>query len=148
MTAYEQTFGQESGSILRNLRKGLFRLMRGAARPDLAELDDPDAEQLYFISQVLLNHGLEISPYTLGVAYDYVTGGDPQLARQIDAEVALGQEISLEWLEEKGADRSDEAGIAKLSEVIQRLERNLASFGASAQAARSAMSKIWSGWWV
>ena len=92
------------------------------------------------VADFLIDHDLEILPYTLGIAYDCVTGANPRLAQMILERSEKGLSINLKWLEEavrqQGRDQSEEILFA----LMERLEDSLGEFGRTTAGARSATS--------
>ncbi len=83
-------------------------------------------------------HDLSVCPFSLGIAFDYVTHSDPLIVRLIDDRVSLGQTISTEWLKQvRNADRADTTS-DDLQRKFAEIERHLVDFGATATAARKA----------
>ncbi len=90
------------------------------------------------IAEFLAKHDLDVDPFVLGVAHDYVTRADPLLSMLIDERVLIGQGITIEWLRKfRGQDDSD-IRADELNRTFEKLEKQLIEFGASASAARKA----------
>ena len=111
---------------------------------------DPTAREVWLpakrrmlrkVADFLIDHDLEILPYTLGVAYDCVTGANPRLAQLILERSEKSQPITLRWLEDavrqQGRDQSEEM----LFSLMERLEDSLGEFSRTASGARSATSE-------
>lgn len=121
-------------------------------RPDVegsTDLQEPLAEtpaekrrrhMLEDISSFLIQHHLPVSPGTLGVAHDVVTGANPTLTRLIADHIATGEPITIEWLEEAAQLDEEEGGAQQVHTLIRKLEAAIAQFGSTATAARTATS--------
>lgn len=149
MTAHDPHFDREARGILRWLGFGPGqRDEQPAAAPEHAPASeaplDPRErrrrELLSDVSSFLLTHRLEISPYTLAIAHDVMTGADQKLARQIEERVASRQRVTLDWLEEAGRNIGRNDGTAQLDALMERLENSLEEFTTTARTARSATS--------
>ncbi|WJS98240.1 GGDEF domain-containing protein [Novosphingobium humi] len=92
------------------------------------------------IADFLLAHDLEINPITLGVAHNYLTGGDGSMTRSIDQRIQSRQPLTLEWIElilrENGSDQSE-----FLNRLMNRLESNIEAFDRTSTAAKTAASE-------
>ncbi len=136
---------------------GILRWLGLGAEPDESLADEGEAEHapsdhappvdprerrrrqlLADVTSFLLTHRLEISPYTLAIAHDVITGADARLARQIEERVIARLPITLDWLEEAGRASGRGDGIAQLNALMTRLEASIDEFGKTTVAARSA----------
>jgi diguanylate cyclase len=148
MTAHDPHFAREHHGILRWL--GFGPAPQGDANQDehsldgTAELDPRDRRRRQLLSDVasfLLTHRLEVSPFTLAIAHDTITGADQRLAHQIEIRVAAREPISLEWLEEIGHAATHGDGAEMLSGLMAKLETSLTDFAETTVTARSAASE-------
>lgn len=96
------------------------------------------AERIASLAEFLLRHELEVNPFTLSIAYDYLTDSDPMLARLIDQREDMGEQITLEWLEKVCRDSSRDPGLAMLTKLIDKLEKGIDVLGETTTAARTA----------
>lgn len=94
--------------------------------------------QLAEIGEFLLGHGLEVTSFTLGAAYDCVTGMDMRLARKVKEREDTGMPVTLQWLEQQRLDDSRHSSAAMIETVIERLEHNVEGLGRVASSAREA----------
>jgi diguanylate cyclase len=145
MTAHDPNFVREQRGILRWL--GFGAAPHADANPqeasgeDLADLDPRERRRRQLLTDVasfLLTHRLEVSPYTLAIAHDVITGADQRLASQIEARVAAREPVSLEWLEEVGRGAAQGEGSAMLNTLMTKLESSLTEFAETTTTARSA----------
>jgi len=145
MSAHDPSLSRRSG-------KGLLGWLRGDSAepvqppPPAEESErsvDPrriaHAQLLTDISDFLLNHDLEINPFTLAVAHDYLTGSDGQMMRHIDQRIQSREALSLEWLETTAREGKGDSG-EMLSRLMSRLESNIEAFDRTSIAAKSAAS--------
>ena len=122
MTAHDPNFAREQRGILRWLGFGAIPQPdpSPAAAADIeAPLDPRERRRRQLLSDVasfILTHRLEVSPFTLAVAHDAITGADQRLASQIETRVAARQPVTLEWLEELGRSGSREDSQDPLSD--------------------------------
>ncbi|NKI99263.1 GGDEF domain-containing protein [Novosphingobium sp. SG707] len=141
-------------NLSRRPSKGLLGWLRGAGREeDMPQEDeardtsvvlDPRrlarSQLLTDIADFLLAHDLEINPITLGVAHNYLTGGDGSITRSIDQRIQSRQALTLEWIElilrENGGDQSE-----FLNRLMNRLESNIEAFDRTSTAAKTAASE-------
>ena len=132
-------------------RKGVLGWL-GLGRPQAGEVNDLSAlaqhlrsiapgtrsDILASIAEFFVKHDLDVDPFILGIAHDYVTRADQLLVTMIDERELIGQAITVEWLrkfrrQDDGDRRADE-----LHRTFEKLEKQLIEFGASAGAARKA----------
>ncbi|QVM84077.1 GGDEF domain-containing protein [Novosphingobium decolorationis] len=90
------------------------------------------------ITRFLMGHGLPVSPHTLTIAHDVVTGANPALVRLVGEHVASGAPLTVEWLEETVRCDEEESGARQIHALVRKLEGAIAKFGCTATAARSA----------
>lgn len=95
-------------------------------------------ERFAGIMEFLIKHDLEVNPFTLAIAYDYLTDSDPMLVRLIDEREVIGETVTLEWLEKVSRESSRDPRRAMLTQIIEKLERSLDTFGETTSAARTA----------
>jgi diguanylate cyclase len=89
------------------------------------------------INDFLLVHHLEITPFTLGIACDYLTGSDNGLMRAIDARMQAREPITVAWLEKARSEgRDDQSDV--LMRLIGKMESNIEEFGRTTKEAKTA----------
>jgi diguanylate cyclase len=144
MTAHDPSLHRRNG-------KGLLGWLRGETHDQPApaeplasathEILDPRriarTQLLADISEFLLSHDLEVSPFTLGVGYDYLTGSDGKMMRRIEERIKLRETLSLEWLEATARETSGDQREV-LGKLMTRLESNIEAFENTSSAAKSA----------
>jgi diguanylate cyclase len=86
----------------------------------------------------LIDHDLEVLPFTLSVAYDCVTGGSPRLAQLILERIEKGLPITLKWLEDANATQARDATAEAVATLVGELEENLSDFGRTMAGVRDA----------
>jgi diguanylate cyclase len=86
----------------------------------------------------LIDHDLEILPFTLAVAYDCVTGGSPRLAQLILERTEKGLPITLKWLEEANAVQARDATAEAVATLVGELESSLSDLGRTMAGVRDA----------
>jgi diguanylate cyclase len=141
-------------NLARRPAKGLIGWLMGSGREDDASEEEQAAETvvtrdprrlartqlLTDIADFLLAHDLEISPLTLTVAHNYLTGGDGSMVRSIDQRMQAREPLTLEWIEqllrESGGDQSE-----FLNRLMNRLESNIEAFDRTSSAAKTAASE-------
>ncbi len=146
MTAHDPSFGRPGG-ILGWLGLGLRRTDGAAESGSPAELAPGDRRtiarlrQLEEIGAFLSYHKLEATAPTLVIAYNYLTGSDPQLVRLIDRRMQAREPVTLPWLDEmlERNERGDE--LTKLAQLMQRLESSIDEFGKTSHDAHRATSE-------
>ncbi len=148
MTAHDPQFAREHGGILRWLG------LRGPTPPqptsqadcgvrDVA-LDPRERRRRQLLTDIasfLVTHRLKVSPYTLAIAHDAITGADQRLSARIEGRVAAREPVTLEWLEESGRSDGREDGSAMLNALMTKLDSSLAEFTLTTSAARSVTSE-------
>lgn len=97
--------------------------------------------QLEEIGSFLVHHDLDVGAQTLGIACDYLNGTDPQLSRRIDRQVQARQAVTREWLDELVARTDQGEEMARLNELMQRLEASIDEFGKTSREAQAATSQ-------
>ena len=145
MTAHDPNLAREQRGILRWLGFGAaphaYANPEEPAPDELADMDPRERRRRQLLTDVgsfLLTHRLEVSPYTLAIAHDVITGADQRLARQIEARVAAREPVSLEWLEEVSRGGVQGEGSAMLNALMAKLETSLTEFADTTMTARSA----------
>jgi diguanylate cyclase len=145
MTAHDPSLARSSGGLFGWLGLGAGRTAgRHAAAPPLQSErpEPPRLRQLEEIGSFLSYHQLEVSANTLTIAWNYLSGADPQLARLIDRQMQARKPVTLAWLDEV-LTRPDEidAEIAMLTRLMQRLETTIDEFGKTSRDAHQATSE-------
>lgn len=93
------------------------------------------------IGSFLFAHKLEISPWTLSISYEIMTGNNPHLNNAIEKQIAARRSITVEWLEEiAGKSRQDDIS-NDLSTMMGKLENVIEEFSNTANAAKSATNE-------
>jgi diguanylate cyclase len=144
MTAHDPHLHRPKPGILSWL--GLGREAEAAAdsaphAPEGPPVDPVRAARLRHLADIgaFLNaQELEVTPFTLAVAHDFLAGEDPQMARAIAARIASGEPITVEWLENAGRDQAAGGERRALTALMTRLECNLDEFSRSSSAAKTA----------
>ncbi len=90
------------------------------------------------IAEFHAKHDLSVCPFSLGVAFDYVTDSDPLIVRLIDERGVIGQAVTIEWLKKLRKMDPTEANSDDLQRKFAELERHLIEFGTTATATRKA----------
>ncbi|WP_353227172.1 GGDEF domain-containing protein [Novosphingobium sp.] len=90
------------------------------------------------VTDFLIDHDLEILPFTLSIAYDCMTGGSPKLAQQILERTEKGLPVTLKWLEDASATQARDATTEAVATLVSQLEDSLADFGRTMAGARDA----------
>jgi diguanylate cyclase len=125
---------------------GLVRQSAPVAPPALRHAVDGDGDclpgcsrsLLAQIADFLIDHDLEVMPFSLSIAHDCVTGGNPQLCQAILDRVAKGQPITLKWLEHAHASQPPDALAEAAAMLVGELEGSLADLGRTMAGARNA----------
>lgn len=108
------------------------------AGPVPEQVDERRLQTLAEITCFLIDHDLPISPFTLEVAHDIVTGTNPALGAITAARIADHQPVTLHWLEDIVQTARMEDGAAQIHALILRLEKTIEEFAHTASAARTA----------
>ncbi len=108
---------------------------------------DPTAREVWLpakrrllgrLADFLIDHDLEILPFTLGIAYDCVTGGNPQLGQKILERTEKGLPLTIKWLEDVcGATTSNDSAQA-IATIIEQLDASMGDVARTMTGARSA----------
>jgi len=93
------------------------------------------------VADFLIDHDLEVMPWTLEIAYDCVTGAKPKLAQMILERTEAGQAISIVWLEQVLREEEGESSSELLAALMARLEGTLEEFTSATTHARSATTE-------
>lgn len=93
------------------------------------------------ISSFLMTHRLEVSAYTLAIAHDVMTGGNPKLGWLIEKRVEARMPITLDWLEEAARNCGRNDNSSALTTMMGQLESTIEEFANTATAARTATSE-------
>ncbi|NML94768.1 sensor domain-containing diguanylate cyclase [Novosphingobium olei] len=111
---------------------------------------DPTAREIWLpakrrmlgkVADFLIDHDLEILPYTLGIAYDCVTGASPRLVQMILERTERGLPVTLRWLDEAVRDAGTAKAEDTLHALMEQLEGDIASFGDTMKGAQDATSE-------
>ena len=148
MSAHDPSLSRRSG-------KGILGWLRRDApdgdepQPGPAPADETErgadprrtarAQLLDDIGDFLLSHDLDINPFTLTVAHDYLTGNDGQMMRRIDQRLSAREPLTLEWLETTARESKGDSSEV-LNRLMSRLESNIEAFDRTSTAAKSAAS--------
>ncbi|MBF9151934.1 GGDEF domain-containing protein [Novosphingobium jiangmenense] len=93
------------------------------------------------VADFLIDHDLEVMPWTLEIAYDCVTGAKPKLAQLILERTEAGQPITIVWLEQIVREQEGESSSELLAALMARLEGTLEDFTSATSHARSATTE-------
>lgn len=144
MTAHDPSLHRRQGLL------GWLGLASRDIRPDAEPASRTDQEslrnsvrqrQMQEIVSFLAFHDLDLSSQSLSVAFDYLNGTDPRLARLIDRQIQARQPITREWLDEVLSDRDQNKDAEQLNTLMQRLEASIDEFGKTSREARTATSE-------
>ncbi len=145
MTAHDPSLSRSHGGLLGWLGFGSRHVDEAGNDETVASPGDRrDAHrhrQLDDIGAFLSHHRLEVNAQTLGVAYSYLSGSDPDLARQIDRRIQSRQLVTIEWLDEVTQSANSEDDLTALTQLLARLENSIDEFGKTSSAARKATSE-------
>lgn len=100
-----------------------------------------DAQRLEALGEItcfIMEHGLPITPFTLEVAHDIVTGLNPALSAIVDTRVADGHALTVFWLEDMVRDLGMDDRAAEIHALITRLETTIDEFATTTSHARVA----------
>lgn len=90
------------------------------------------------ICSFLVAHRLTVSPFTLQIAHDVITGSDAGLARQVAARVAHRQLVTIGWLEDITQNKSVQTEAEQLQALMQKMETAIEELADTTRAARCA----------
>jgi diguanylate cyclase len=90
------------------------------------------------LADFLIDHDLEILPFTLSIAYDCVTGGSPNLAQQILERAGKGLPIALRWLEDVHCAQPRDATAEAIATLVGQLESSMSDLGRTMAGVRDA----------
>lgn len=121
-----------------------------APAPDIASFRDPTAREIWLpakrrllgkVADFLIDHDLEVMPWTLEIAYDCVTGANPRLSQAILERTEAGLPVTLQWLEEMNRQDEGDSSAQMLAALMARLEESLEDFSHTTSSARAATSE-------
>lgn len=90
------------------------------------------------LADFLIDHDLEILPFTLSIAYDCVTGGSPNLAQQIFERAENGLPVALRWLEDVHCAQARDATAEAIATLVGQLESSMSDLGRTMAGVRDA----------
>lgn len=126
-------------------RASVDNVAQAAGRPPLEVKESPieRRRRLLFedIGSFLFVHGLEISPWTLSIAYEIMTGNNSQLSNAIEKQIAAQRPITVEWLEEIAGKSLEDDKTSDLTAMMGKLESVIEEFSNTANAAKSATNE-------
>lgn len=111
-----------------------------SALPQSEQSGGPRLRQLNEIGAFLAYHQFEVTPATLTLAFNYLTGNDPRLVRLIDRRMQAREPVTLSWLDEAGGETGQGDELSNLIALIQRLESGIDEFGKTSHDAYRATS--------
>ncbi|MFN3470688.1 MAG: diguanylate cyclase [Novosphingobium sp.] len=120
------------------------------APADLSGFRDPSAREIWLpakrrllgkVADFLIDHDLEVMPWTLEIAYDCVTGAKPRLAQLILERSEADLPVTLQWLEQVMREEKGDGLADRLVALMTRLEESLEDFATTATSAREATSE-------
>ncbi|MFY7835218.1 MAG: diguanylate cyclase domain-containing protein [Novosphingobium sp.] len=121
-----------------------------APTAEIANFRDPSAREIWLpakrrllgkVADFLIDHDLEVMPWTLEIAYDCVTGANPRLAQMILERTEEGKAVTLQWLEEVMREEKGDGTAEQLVALMSRLEESLDDFARTTSSARTATSE-------
>ncbi|HQS96814.1 GGDEF domain-containing protein [Novosphingobium sp. 17-62-19] len=121
-----------------------------SAPSEIANFRDPSAREIWLpakrrllgkVADFLIDHDLEVMPWTLEIAYDCVTGANPRLAQLILERTEEGKAITLPWLEQVMREEKGDGTAEQLVALMSRLEESLNDFAKTTSSARTATSE-------
>lgn len=98
-------------------------------------------ELLEDIAGFLLAHRIEVTAYTLAIAYDVMSGSNPRLARLIEQRATGRRPVTQDWLEDAASRCGRNDGTKDLTALMGKLEATIEEFGQTASAARTATTE-------
>lgn len=143
MTAHDPALSRRKGGLLGWLG------LRAPVAPDSPPLSPPPHperrqatrnRQLEEIGSFLGYHQLEVSALTLQVAWNYLSGADPQIVRLIDRRIQAREPVTSEWLDEVVTQAGHREEAEALDRIMERLQAGVEEFGQTSSAARKATS--------
>jgi diguanylate cyclase len=123
--------------------------VEAAPAAELANFRDPTAREIWLpakrrllgrVADFLIDHDLEVLPWTLEIAYDCVTGANPRVAQLILERTESGQAVTLSWLEQVYSEEGDSTA-ELLTVLMSRLEESLVDFSRTTTSAKAATSE-------
>lgn len=112
-----------------------------AAAGDLAETAEALAARralLARLAALLVEHDLPISPFTLVMAHDCVTGANPRLAELLVQRIAAGLPMDLAWLEQALRHPAQDMAAEQLVTLLCHVRESLTAFDRSTHDAMQA----------
>lgn len=150
MTQHDDRSSSRRSRLLNWLRLSSAEDDIPATDLDISGFRDPTAREVWLpakrrmlgkIADFLIDHDLEVMPWTLGVAYDCVTGANPKVAQMVLERDEAGLPVTLPWLEELHREESRENSSEVLAALMNRLEGSLEEFSRTTTSAKSATSE-------
>lgn len=77
------------------------------------------------VTDFLIDHDLEVLPFTLTIAHDCVTGSSPRLAQKIHERTERGLPVTLRWLEEASATLARDSAAEALANLAEQLGKGV-----------------------
>lgn len=142
MTAHDPSLSRTRG-----LLGWLGLAPRAAASEPAVEPASADRRQAGRLRQIdeigsfLAYHQLEVSVRTLTLAYNYLSGAEPELVRAIDRRMHERQPVTLEWLDSAVSQADQGNEVALLAKLMERLELSIDEFGKTSRDAQRATSE-------
>ncbi|PEQ13896.1 GGDEF domain-containing protein [Novosphingobium sp. PC22D] len=90
------------------------------------------------IGSFLVTHNLEVSGWSLGIAYEIMTGRNPRLSKLVERRVKARHQITLEWLEDAARTSGRSESEADLFAMMGKIEAVIDEFATTASAAKTA----------
>ena len=90
------------------------------------------------VADFLIDHDLDVLPFTLAIAYDCVTGASLKLAQRVLERTEKGLPITLKWLEEACAAQARDATAEAVAMLVGELEHSLSDLGRTMAGVRVA----------
>ena len=142
MTAHDPSLSRTTG-LLSWLGLG----SRGAPAEHSAAALSADRREVGRLRQIdeigsfLAYHQLEVSVRTLTLAYNYLTGAEPELVRAIDRRMHDRMAVTLDWLDAELGEAGQGNEVALLAKLMERLESSIDEFGKTSRDAQRATSE-------
>lgn len=93
------------------------------------------------IASFLAYHQLEVSTNTLMIAFNYLSGAEPELVRLIDRRMTERLPVTLDWLDRIVAETGLGNEVAIIAKMMERLETSIEEFGRTSRDAHRATSE-------
>ncbi|MBS0474367.1 MAG: GGDEF domain-containing protein, partial [Proteobacteria bacterium] len=84
---------------------------------------------------------LEVSTNTLMIAFNYLSGAEPELVRLIDRRMTERLPVTLDWLDRNVAESGLGNEVAIIAKMMERLETSIEEFGRTSRDAHRATSE-------